>query len=71
MTGPLIDPELLEHCAQAAYEADRAPGREWARETGHTRQLYRTIARAVLVEALRPAPTPGPLDGQQPLPEEP
>ena len=30
------------------------------------RAMY-TWARACLTEALRPAPTPGPLDGQEPL----
>ena len=65
---PPISDGLVERCARAAYVADRpATGGDWEREGDAYRELYRITARAVLEEALRPAPTPGPLDGQDPL----
>ena len=71
----IIPADLLERCARAAYEADRpAADGDWWRwelESDAYREVYRTIARAVLTEALQPTPDhPGPLDGQEPLIEE-
>ena len=65
---PPISDELVERCARAAYKADRpATGGDWDREGDAYRELYRITARAVLTEALRPAPDPPVLDGQHPL----
>ena len=44
-----------------------ALGGDWEREGDAYRELYRITARAVLVEARRPAPDPPVLDGQDPL----
>ena len=64
----IIDRELVERCARAAYVAERpALGGDWDREGDAYRERYRIVARAILTEALRPAPDPGPLDGQPPL----
>ena len=66
--NPLISADLVERCARAAYKAERpATGGDWDREGDAYREQYRIIARAILTEALRPAPDPGPLDGQPPL----
>ena len=64
----LIPADLVERCARAAYESDRpATGGDWEREGDAYRELYRITARAVLTEALRPAPPPPVPDGQHPL----
>lgn len=71
MTGPLITADLVERCARAAYVADRpASGGDWELEGDAYRELYRITARAVLTEALRPAPDQDqrqPIDGQEAL----
>ena len=64
----LITADLVERCARAAYVAERpALGGDWEREGDAYRELYRITARAVLAEALRPAPDPPVPDGQHPL----
>ena len=66
--NPPIIADLVERCARAAYVAERpALGGDWERECDAYRELYRITARAVLTEALRPAPPPPVLDGQHPL----
>lgn len=55
----IIDAALVERCAMAAYVADRpATGSDWDREGDSYKELYRITARAVLTEALQPAPDP-------------
>ena len=67
MTGPLITADLVERCARAAHNEDWAGNRTWDREGDAYRDSYRTVARVVLEEALRPPPPPPVLDGQEPL----
>lgn len=71
MTHDLIDDATVERCAMAAYEAVMAsagPRRDpWKTAAEQQKRTLRTITRAVLTEALQPAPTHGPLDGQEPL----
>ena len=68
---PPISDELVERCAQAAYEAVMAgapPSRAtWDERPEPFREQDRIRARAVLEEALRPAPPPPVPDGQHPL----
>ena len=71
MPDLIITEALVERCARAAYVAERpALGGDWEREGDAYKALYLDTTRTVLTEALRPAPTPGPLDGQDPLIEE-
>ena len=67
----LITPDVVERGARAMYEASLAnagPHRDtWDDLPACWRATLTTWARACLTEALRPAPTPGPLDGQEPL----
>lgn len=55
----------------AAYEAVMAsagPRRDpWKTAAEQQKRTLRTITRAVLAEALQPAPEPPVLDGQEPL----
>ena len=49
----IIDRELVERCAQAAYVAERpALGGDWEREGDAYKDLYRNTARAALIAAL-------------------
>ena len=74
MPKPIITPDVVERGARAMYEASLAnagPHRDtWDDLPACWRATLTTWARACLTEALRPAPTPGPLDGQEPLIEE-
>lgn len=58
----IIDDALVERGAMAAYEAvmsGAGPRREpWTTAPRQQKQTLRTIARAVLTEALQPAPDP-------------
>ena len=76
---PPISDELVERCAQAAFDlilagrfspveryASRDPMR-FADAPAATQDEWRVMARAVLTEALRPAPPPPVPDGQHPL----
>ena len=67
----MITEALVERCARAMYEASIANAGPhcdtWDDLPAYWRRSLATQARACLVEALRPAPTPGPLDGQEPL----
>ena len=69
--NPLIDDELIERCAKASYTAimaDAHPsGDTWGDLGEWRRRIHRIQARAVLIEALRPALDPPVLDGQDPL----
>ena len=71
MPKPIITPDVVERGARAMYEASLAnagPHRDtWDDLPACWRATLTTWARACLTEALRPAPTPGPLDGQEPL----
>ena len=68
MPDLIITEALVERCARAAYVAERpALGGDWEREGDAYKALYLDTARTVLTEALRPAPTTGPLDRQDPL----
>ena len=66
-----ITEALVERCARAMYEASIAnagPHRATFDDLpAYWRKALATQARACLAEALRPAPTTGPLDGQEPL----
>ena len=66
-----IPADLVERCARAAYTAvmaDAHPSRATWDELGEwRRRIHRIQARAALEEALRPAPDPPVLDGQDPL----
>ena len=71
MTRDLIDDATVERCAKA-LDASRAARhglkpRAWLDTHPTTRTELLADARAVLAEALQPAPTHGPLDGQEPL----
>ena len=67
----IITEALVDRCARAMYEASIAnAGPHCATFDGlpaYWRRTLATQARACLTEALRPAPTTGPLDGQEPL----
>ena len=68
----IIDNALVERCAKAAYEAVMSRSYlfyqpRWDDAYEHAQARFRRLARAVLTEALQPAPDPGPLDGQEPL----
>ena len=67
----LITPDVVERGARAMYEASLAnagPHRDtWDDLPAYWRATLTTQARACLTEALHPAPTRGPLDGQEPL----
>ena len=70
MTDLTITEALVERCARAMYEASIAnagPHCATFDELPAYRKTLATSARACLTEALRPAPTPGPLDRQEPL----
>ena len=71
MPDLIITDALVERCARAMYTASLAnagPHRDtWDDLPACWRATLTTWARACLTEALRPAPTPGPLDGQEPL----
>ena len=71
MPDPIITPDVVERGARAMYTASLAnvgPHRDtWDDLPACWRATLTTWARACLTEALRPAPTPGPLDGQEPL----
>ena len=74
MPDLIITPDVVELGARAMYEASLAnagPHRDtWDDLPAYWRATLTTWARACLTEALRPAPTPGPLDGREPLIEE-
>lgn len=77
----IIDDELIERCARAAYEAavvDGGPHREqWEGLPEYWQRQFRRQARVILTEALQPAPADagvfhvagetGPLPGQEVL----
>ena len=67
----LVTDDLIERCARASYAAimaDAHPSRATWDELGEwRRRIHRIQARAVLTEALRPAPDPPVPDGQDPL----
>ena len=71
MPDLIITEALVERCARAMYEASIAnagPRHATFDELpAYWRRTLTTQARACLAEALRPAPTTGPLDGQDPL----
>ncbi len=71
MPALIIDDALVERCARAMYEASIAnAGPHHASFDDlptYWRRTLTTQARACLAEALRLAPTAGPLDGQEPL----
>ena len=71
MPDLIITEALVERCARAMYEASVAnAGPHRATFDGlpaYWRRVLATQARAVLTEALRPAPDPPVLDGQDPL----
>ena len=68
MPDLIITEALVERCARAAYVAERpALGDDWEREGDAYKALYLDTTRTVLTEALRPASTPSPLDGRDPL----
>ena len=71
MPDLIIAPDVVERGARAMYTASLAnagPHRDtWDDLPACWRATLTTWARACLTEALRPAPTRGPLDGQEPL----
>ena len=71
MLDLIITDALVERCAQAADDArsDRYGLGRCALADMHPEKRADALAmaRACLTEALRPAPTPGPFDGQDPL----
>ena len=71
MPDLIVTEALVERCARAMYEASIANAGPhcdtWDDLPAYWRATLATSARACLTEALRPAPTPGPLDGQEPL----
>ena len=71
MPDLIVTDALVERCARAMYEAGIAnAGPHRATFDGlsaYWRRSLATQARACLTEALRLAPTTGPLDGQEPL----
>ena len=71
MPNLIITDALVERCARAMYEASIAnAGPHHAAFDGlsaYWRKTLATQARACLTEALRPAPGPPVLDGQDPL----
>ena len=71
MPDLIITPDVVERGARAMYTASLAnagPHRDaWDDLPTYWRATLTTQARACLTEALRPASTPGPLDGQEPL----
>lgn len=71
MPDLIITPDVVERGARAMYEASIAnagPHRASFDDLPtYWRKALATQARACLTEALRPASTPGPLDGQEPL----
>ena len=71
MTDLIVTPDVVERGARAMYTAslaDAGPYRDtWDDLPAYWRATLTTQARACLTEALRLAPTPGPLDGQEPL----
>ena len=73
MPDLIVTEALVERCARAMYEASIAnagPHHATFDELPAYRKTLAAQARACLAEALRLAPTPGPLDGQEPLIEE-
>ena len=73
MPDLIVTEALVERCARAMYEASIAnagPHHATFDELPAYRATLTTQARACLTEALRPTPTRGPLDGQEPLIEE-
>ena len=75
MPDLIITEALAERCARAMYEASIANAgphcATFDELPAYWRRSLAAQARACLAEALRPAPTPGPLDGQEPLIGEP
>ena len=70
MPDLIITEALVERCARAMYEASIAnagPHHATFDELPAYRKTLAAQARACLTEALRPTPTTGPLDGQEPL----
>ena len=71
MPDLIVTEALVERCARAMYTAslaDAGPHRDtWDDLPAYWRATLTTQARACLTEALHPTPTPGPLDGQEPL----
>ena len=71
MPNLIITDALVERCARAMYEASIAnagPHRDaWDDLPAYWRATLTAQARACLTAALHPTPTPGPLDGQEPL----
>ena len=70
MPDLIITEALVERCARAMYEASIAnagPHCATFDELPAYRETLAAQARACLTEALRPAPTRSPLDGQAPL----
>ena len=71
MPDLIITEALVERCARAMYEASIAnagPHRASFDDLPiYWRRTFIAQARACLTEALRPIPTTGPLDGQEPL----
>ena len=70
MPDLIITPDVVERGARAMYTAsiaDAGVQATWDDLPAYWRATLTTQARACLTEALRPASTPGPLDGQEPL----
>ena len=67
----IITPDVVARGARAMYTASLANAgphhAAWDDLPACWRATLTTWARACLAEALRPAPTTGPLDGQDPL----
>ena len=71
MPDLIVTPDVVERGARAMYTAsiaDAGPHHAtWDDLPAYWRAVLTTQARACLTEALRPAPTRCPLDGQDPL----
>ena len=69
MPDLIVTPDVVERGARAMYTASLSGSRcdAWDDLPAYWRATLTTQARACLTAALHPAPTPGPLDGQEPL----
>ena len=71
MPDLIVTEALVERCARAMYTASLANAgphhATWDDLPASWRATLTTWARACLTAALHPAPTRGPLDGQEPL----
>ena len=71
MPDLIVTPDVVERGARAMYTASLAnagPHRDtWDDLPAYWRATLTAQARACLTAALHPAPTCGPLDGQEPL----